>query len=177
MQTPEHLGGHMGITNMDAAVLDYLITCFRVTSMVDLGCGTGGMVDAAIQRGLTAYGIDGDPALEGNRRIVQHDYTRGPYYLIPAPDLIWCVEFAEHVAQPCEGNWLATLQGARVLLFSAAVPGQGGWHHVNEQPSSYWVDRLVATGWQIHLEATAWVQANATDRYVRAGMVFVRMSC
>jgi hypothetical protein len=40
-----------------------------------------------------------------------------------------------------------TRHGDRVL-FSAAVPGQGGEFHVNEQPLSYWRDRFHALGFR-----------------------------
>jgi hypothetical protein len=33
------------------------------------------------------------------------------------------------------------------VLFSAAIPGQGGNNHVNEQWQSYWADRFAAHGY------------------------------
>jgi hypothetical protein len=29
-----------------------------------------------------------------------------------------------------------------------AVPGQGGWHHVNEQTTDYWLDRFAEHGFK-----------------------------
>jgi len=34
-----------------------------------------------------------------------------------------------------------------VVLFSAAVPGQGGEHHVNEQPPEYWRSLFAERGY------------------------------
>jgi hypothetical protein len=34
------------------------------------------------------------------------------------------------------------------LLFSAAVPGQGGEHHVNERPLEFWRDRFAARSYR-----------------------------
>ena len=34
-----------------------------------------------------------------------------------------------------------------VILFSAAIPGQGGTHHVNEQWPSYWIEKFAARGY------------------------------
>ena len=35
---------------------------------------------------------------------------------------------------------------SNVILFSAAIPGQGGTHHVNEQWPSYWIEKFRARG-------------------------------
>ena len=35
---------------------------------------------------------------------------------------------------------------SKFLLFSAAIPGQGGTHHINEQPYEYWYENLRLTG-------------------------------
>lgn len=168
---PEHLGGHQGMTWIDEPVLDYLIDRYGVTSMLDIGCGPGGMVDAARARGLSAWGIDGDWTI-GREYVVMHDYTAGPY---PARgfDLIWCVEFVEHVAAEYEANYLATFDAGRVLYLTAAYPGQGGHHHVNEQPAQYWIERLGRRGWVEDLEATQWVRRNGATPFAQmTGMVF-----
>src|SRR5262245_51031442 len=116
--TPAHLGGHFGITNVDAATLDYLIARYGITSMLDVGCGPGGMIDLALSAGLIAWGIDGDPALLRDY-VTLHDYTRGPL-VWHAVDLIWCVEFVEHAEARYLPNVLATLRAGRVLLLSHA---------------------------------------------------------
>ncbi len=163
------------MTQMDEAVLDYLLRRYDIRSMLDVGCGPGGMVDAARQRAVLAIGIDGDPAVADARRfILCHDYTLGP---LPwtATDLVWSVEFVEHVAADYVENFLATFRAGRVLLMSHALPGQEGYHHVNCQPETYWRARLGADGWTCDEEATAWVRANATNYYMcRTGMVWVR---
>lgn len=169
--TPAHLGGHHNLTHVDDAVFSYLCTRFPIASMLDVGCGPGGMVDLAIQRGIRAVGIDGDPALR-DRRIVCHDYTRGPLPWTPV-DLVWSVEFVEHVEPIYIGNFLETFAAGRVLFFTHALPGQPGHHHVNCQPSSYWAKLLVDRGWSEDTEATAWVQTHGTDPYTKAtGMVW-----
>ena len=174
MSTPAHLGGHFGVTNTDPATLAYLVERFVIRSMLDVGCGPGGMLDAAAARGVAATGIDGDPGIT-RPDIVVHDYTQGPL-VMPAPyDLVWCVEFAEHVEAEYIPHFLATFRAGRVLLFSHALPGQGGHHHVNEQPADYWAAILTADGWMPDPEATAWVRVWADDRYVRkTGGVWTR---
>lgn len=171
---PPHLGGHFGNTNMDEATLDYLIARYGITSMLDVGCGPGGMVDAGKRRGLLVQGIDGDPFMERDRVLI-HDYTtRGLLFDRPV-DLIWCTEFVEHVEQQYEENYLLTFDAGRVLFLTAAPPGFPGWHHVNCQPETYWIARLSTRGWALDHEATAWVRQNGGHVFTtRQGLVFVR---
>ena len=55
---------------------------------------------------------------------------------IAAFDLALCLEVAEHIPSWHSGKLLTMLAGARRLVFSAAVPNQGGQLHVNEQPDA-----------------------------------------
>lgn len=171
MITPAHLGGHFDTTNTDEATLVYLIERYAITSMLDVGCGPGGMLDLARSHGLIAQGIDGDPNLI-HPDVFHHDYTFGPL-IWPKVDLIWCVEFVEHIEARYIPNFLATFRAGRVLLLSHALPGQGGHHHVNEQPRAYWAHHLSRTGFEEDAVATTWLRHNALNRYIQAtGMVW-----
>jgi SAM-dependent methyltransferase len=172
---PPHLGGHFGNTNIDTATLDELIRRYGVRTMLDVGCGPGGMIEAALARGVEAYGIDGDPHL-ARARIWVHDYTKGAW---PAHgwDLVWCTEFVEHVEAQYQDNYLATFDGGRVLFLTAAPPDFPGHHHVNCQPDWYWVGLLDQRGWVLDTEATQWVRQNGGHPFsTRQGLVFVKSS-
>lgn len=179
-QLPPHLGGHFGNTNMDEATLDYLIKRFNVESFLDVGCGPGGMVEAAERRGLKALGIDGDYSFGENEHRIIHDYAEGSLSFggpMGDYDLIWCTEFVEHVEEQYVPNFFATFDAGRVLFLTAAPPGFPGWHHVNCQPESYWTDRLAQRGWVVDTEATQWVRDNGGHVFSRRqGLVFVRSS-
>jgi hypothetical protein len=46
-----------------------------------------------------------------------------------------------------------------------ATPGQGGYHHVNEQPSGYWIEKMREAGFT-HLERDSqWMQATGPDTH------------
>ena len=72
--TPPHLGGHLNKTHIDEGALDYLIKKFEIQSMLDIGCGPGGMIGVARAKGLDAWGIDGDPSCAGVHTFI-HDST------------------------------------------------------------------------------------------------------
>lgn len=170
---PPHLGGHFGNTNVDGTTLRYLVERFAIRSMLDVGCGPGGMLDEANQIGLEVGGVDGDPHM-ARWNVQIHDYTEGP---LPADgwDLVWCVEFVEHVEEQYREHYLATFAGGRVLFLTAAPPGFPGWHHVNCQPETYWVTLLEQHGWALDREATQWVRVNGGHPFsTRQGLVFVK---
>lgn len=170
---PPHLGGHFGNTNVDGTTLRYLVARYGITTMLDVGCGPGGMLDEAAALGLEVAGVDGDPHM-ARPNVQIHDYTEGP---LPSDgwDLVWCVEFVEHVEAQYRENYLATFAGGRVLFLTAAPPGFPGHHHVNCQPESYWVTLLSHHGWALDTEATQWVRHNGGHPFsTRQGLVFVR---
>ena len=54
-------------------------------------------------------------------------------------DLVQSLEVAEHLPADRAADFIDTLTAhAPFVMFSAAVPGQGGEHHINEQPLEYW---------------------------------------
>jgi hypothetical protein len=54
---------------------------------------------------------------------------------------------AEHLSRPRADGFVDDLVAlSDRVLFSAAIPGQGGYGHVNEQPPSYWTERFRAAG-------------------------------
>lgn len=178
IETPPHLGGHQGMTWIDEPVLDYLIARYGITTMLDVGCGPGGMVKLAGEKGLRVAGIDGDWSV-ARAGIAIHDYTAGPFvWPLGWPDrtdLIWCVEFVEHVEAGYQDNYLTTFDAGRVLFLTAAYPGQGGHHHVNEQGERYWIELLTSRGWVEDLEATQWVRKHGATPFAQmTGMVFTK---
>lgn len=62
-------------------------------------------------------------------------------------DLTISSEVAEHIDPQDTETFMDNLTSfSDVILFSAAIPGQGGTHHVNEQWPSYWIEKFSARG-------------------------------
>jgi len=124
----------------------------RPESVVDVGCGLGGWLRAFSELGVRRIrGIDEDYVDRSRLYIDPSCFTpvnlREPFEIGEKYDLAICVEVAEHLPR-AGGQMLvkACTSAAGVVLFSAAVPGQGGTGHINEQWPEYWRDQFKASG-------------------------------
>jgi SAM-dependent methyltransferase len=138
---PSHLGGHLNKTHNDRGTLTFLINEYNIKSMLDIGCGPGGMVALAQMRGLEAVGIDGDWEVpkEPDTNIIIHDFTTGPCFTSKSQfDLGWSVEFLEHVEEKYQDFYMRAFARCKYVVCTAAPPGYPGHHHVNCQPQEYW---------------------------------------
>jgi SAM-dependent methyltransferase len=115
-------------------------------SVIDIGCGTGSWLAEFARNGIVDFcGVDGDffptDMLEiPCERFVAFDVTR-PYRCTRRFDLVVSLEVAEHLPADCAQGFVDSLvRLGPAVLFSAAIPGQGGRYHVNEQWQDYWAD-------------------------------------
>lgn len=114
---------------------------------LDLGSGTGAMVNLARKIGIEAYGVD---VINGPEDwFLYHDLNE-PLSLPMAFDLITCIEVAEHLHPESSSVLIDTiarhLQPGGRLVFSSAPPGQNGDHHTNTQPPWYWREKFYNAG-------------------------------
>jgi SAM-dependent methyltransferase len=136
-------------------ILDLLFGVLAPRSVLDVGCGTGTWLAACKRMGATTIlGIDGpwvprehlevDP---GEFRV--HDLNASVPDEVLRHDAALSIEVAEHLS-PAAGDRLVEFltDHADAVLFSAAIPGQGGTGHVNEQPQAYWCDRFARRGFE-----------------------------
>jgi SAM-dependent methyltransferase len=119
-------------------------------SAVDVGCGTGFLLAELAERGTDVRGIEGSRhAIERSRigdRIVRANLERGVPNL-GRFDIAICTEVAEHLPERSSAPLVQGLaRMSDTVVFTAAVPGQGGTHHVNEQPHSFWEDLFAKQG-------------------------------
>ena len=124
-------------------------------SVLDVGCGRGTWLQQWRALGVAdVIGVDGDYVARESlavppERFVAHD-LRLPLRLGRRFDLVESLEVAEHLPAASAETFVDSLCAhADVILFSAAVPGQGGEFHVNEQPYSYWRAKFRARGYSM----------------------------
>jgi SAM-dependent methyltransferase len=154
---------------------------YPISSVVDVGCGLGTWLAAFIEHGVTdVIGIESDH-IPADRlaippeRLVIADLDNPPD-LARHFDLAMSLEVAEHLELPAAPRFVDLLcRLAPVILFSAAIPGQGGVHHRNEQWPAWWAERFAAHGYQPcdWLRWLVWDDASVAYYYAQNMVVYV----
>ena len=158
-------------------VSQLLLDEFPISSLLDVGSGHGSWVAEWLAAGVTdATAVDGDYvqldqlAIPADR-FVPHDLST-PLKLDRRFDLVQSLEVAEHISAEQADIFIDNLvRHGDVILFSAAVPHQGGEHHVNEQPPEYWREKFAERGYAVfdwlrariinNREVKAWYRFNS----------------
>lgn len=177
MPLEKHLGGHKGRTHTDPGVLDYFWNHHNCRSLIDIGCGPGGQVELALEKGWTAHGVDGDYTLERSFDCEIVDFTKQKLSTNRQHDLAWCVEFLEHVEEQYIENYIPGLYSAKFCVVTHALPGEPGHHHVNCQTNEYWIEKFAEYGMKYDAELTNAVRQASTmkrDFIRRRGLAFIR---
>jgi len=121
--------------------------------ILDIGCGPGIYVKALREAGVEADGVDLDPRCPYEVMDVFSDAFHQKY--AGKYDLAMCIEVAEHLPETRADELVRRLISvAPTVLFSAAVPGQGGHGHINCQPKEYWVKKFALRNYVVDFEAT-----------------------
>ena len=145
--------------------------------MIDIGCGPGHMMAALEQRGVMTFGVDIATAalkrvkgkgLEGEFFDLAEEGKSLPG--IPYDVAISC-EVAEHLNEEFADRFVDHLCSAADRVFlTAAVPDKDigpGLYHMNEQPNSYWVEKMRARGF----EPDEVLMSSARARFAGAGVI------
>jgi len=125
----------------------------EVSSVLDVGCGQGAWLSVWKSLGVKEIlGLDGGYVEKARLLIepgefVAHD-LRTPFDLERRFDIVQSLEVAEHLPEHSSEAFVDALtRHGDLVVFSAAPPGQGGDHHVNEQPYEYWRRKFAARGY------------------------------
>jgi len=106
--------------------------------MLDLGSGTGAMVELARILGVDALGVDKIAVDPPDKR----SDLATPLDLGRKFALVICIEVAEHIPELYAGVFANSVcdhvDRGGLLVFTAAGPGQAGDGHLNTKPGDYW---------------------------------------
>lgn len=134
-------------------VVPLLQALLPISSVVDFGCGQGAWLAVWDELGVgDQLGLDG-AYVDPSRLLIPGERFR-PADLVHEVllerrfDVAQSLEVAEHLPASAADTLVDSLTRASdVILFSAAVPGQGGTHHVNERPREWWRSRFERRGY------------------------------
>mgnify|MGYP003123352586 FL=1 len=130
-----------------------LFPLLKPSSVVDLGSGRGVWMDEWRKGGADdVLAVDGDYVDRAQLAVAPEQFMAAdltqPVETGRRFDLAQSLEVGEHL--PTEASQVLVESLTRAsdrVLFSAAVTGQGGEFHVNEQPLSFWQDLFAAKGY------------------------------
>ena len=141
-----------GVSSISAKItLQKLSKFLNFSSVVDFGCGTGTWLVACQNMGVNKI-LGFDHYAKESELLIERKYFHkkslaDKICLEEKFDLAISLEAAEHLEQIFADKIVENLTNASdFILFSAAIPGQGGTNHVNEQPPQYWAKKFANHG-------------------------------
>jgi len=129
-------------------VIPFIMELLHPRSIIDVGCGIGTWLKVFEEHGISDYlGIDGDYIDIELLHIDRHKFItqnlENPAHLERRFDLVVSLEVAEHIAEQSSDKFVDFLVSlGDIILFSAAIPDQGGQNHLNEQWPLYWQEKF-----------------------------------
>lgn len=132
--------------NPDSAkeIVPMLMDILAPKSVIDVGCGLGDWLSVFKKAGVNyILGLDGKWVDKGKLYISESEFKEADLTssisLDESFDLVLCLEVAEHLPESVAQALVESLVNlGDTIIFSAAIPQQGGQHHLNEQWPSYW---------------------------------------
>jgi SAM-dependent methyltransferase len=134
-------------------VVPLLIDMYNPNSVLDLGCNIGAWLKAFELNGVCdVLGLDGDNMITDlvidKSKFLSHDLTT-PINLKRRFDIVLCLEVAEHIDEVYSNILINNaINHSDLIIWSAAIPGQGGYNHFNEQPVEYWIAKFEKKGFK-----------------------------
>ena len=177
-----HLGGNFIEVNPSTycpAVWLYIIKKYSIQSVMDVGSGRGHAAKWFSDQGIKTIAVDGlqDNIVNAVYPTVLCDLTESSY--TEAVDLVNCIEVVEHIEEKYINNLLDTICSGRYLFMTHGLPGQEGHHHVNCQPTEYWLKHLADRGFKELSDDSKELQRIASSTKAHhikdTGMLFVKV--
>lgn len=163
-----------------------ILDLFEPDSLIDIGCGTGAVIDELGKNGIKVVGFDYSEAAlkicrEKGLSVTSFDIEAEPQIPDAHFDVALCTEVAEHIPEE-HANYLIDMLTtlAPQVVFTAAFPGQAdieNHDHVNEQEQPYWIEKFKARRFELQPSLVEemqamWISANVSEFYTQNLMIF-----
>jgi len=138
--------------NSAKQIVPLFLSYFKAITVLDIGCGLGTWLKIFEQNKCEVFGIDSDyveikDLVIDDNRFKSHDLNTS-YNLEKKFDLVISLEVAEHILPENARVFIESMcKHGDVILFSAAIPGQEGTLHYNEQYNDYWIELFSNNGY------------------------------
>lgn len=163
-------------------VVPEILNLINPQSVVDVGCGTGTWLKIFQDLGIEdILGIDGDYVDLSLLKIEEKFFAtfdlEKKMSLNKKFDLALSLEVAEHLSFESSDIFVKTLCDlSDTIVFSAAIPNQGGQNHINEQVPKYWIKKFENEGFMLFdvLRPIFWDNQNVDSWYRQNMLLFTK---
>lgn len=169
--------------NSAKEIIPLFLNYFKPSCVLDVGCGLGLWLSVFKEKGCEVFGIDSNYVIKEDLVIDKEDFKsfnlNEAYYLNKKFDLAISLEVAEHILPQNAEIFIDSLCAhGDLVLFSAAVPGQEGTLHYNEQNNGYWVEKFEKNGYQCvdFLRHMIWNNSKISWWYRQNILIFIKKS-
>jgi SAM-dependent methyltransferase len=140
-----------------AAIAESIVSSLAPASVIDVGCGTGTLLDRLRSLGVPGVGLEYASAaladciargLDVHRFDVEADPV--PADMGPA-DVVISMEVGQQLATTSSARYVGLLcdLARATVVFSSGVPGQGDRAPRNEQPHEFWIQLFEERGFEV----------------------------
>jgi len=166
-------------------IVPLVLALIQPKCVIDIGCGVGTWLSVFREYGVAdIVGVDGE-YVDRRKLVIPQDRffpwdLKTPLRMDRQFDLAMSLEVAEHLPSADAENFVETLTRlSSVVLFSAAIPFQGGTEHLNEQWPEYWAKFFQAREYAVIdcLRKKVWNNGNVEWWYAQNILLFARQSC
>ena len=178
-----HLGGFTSFDpqGVSPTMWKHMVEWLGVKSLLDVGCGIGTSTSW-----FATHGLEYVQCVEGSHdavtksllpklpqfkegMIVEHDFSRGPWWPDRTVDVAWSVEFLEHVGRNFQHNYFTAFRKAALIFVTHS--NWGGWHHVEVHDEKWWKARMEMMGFVYSDELTKEMAGYASQDKARTDII------
>ena len=156
-------------------IVPLLVDLFNPKTVVDVGCGIANFLKIFLKYNIeNVKGLDGAwvdlsklaaniPVEKFQKIDLEREFEQYAQENAKKYDLLISLEVAEHLSVDYSKNFIKSLCAlSDTIVFSAAVPLQGGQNHLNEQWHSYWIKIFNEMGYVGHdkIRKLIWQEPN-----------------
>ncbi|MEH2107494.1 MAG: methyltransferase domain-containing protein [Nostoc sp.] len=137
-------------------IIPLILSLLNPKSVVDVGCGLGSWLSVFEKYsvkdivGIDSAYINRNLLYISEEKFILWDLNQ-PLNLNRKFDLVISLEVAEHLPEEVAESFIKSLVSlGDFILFSAAIPNQGGQDHLNEQWPNYWQNHFRNSGFELY---------------------------